>query len=159
MEKMNEVMGRLGSPRGSVRILLSDPSTSQKQPLYTNERLRGSRYVLEDGTMKRRHFEHDIFLRLAKRTLVGRVVPEYWEGVIQIPSNPEEEALKRMEKARLERIRNIEDLKTKTEELNDNVNKNKTELDKLPKWIDLDSAIVEHYTSTQTACPAPSAVA
>ena len=33
------------------------------------------------------------------------------------------------------------------------------ELDKLPKWIDLDSAIVEHYTSTQTACPAPSAVA
>ena len=117
MEKMNEVMGRLGSPRGSVRILLSDPSTNQKQPLYTNERLMGSRYVLEDGTMKRRHFEHDIFLRLAKRTLVGRVVPEYWEGVIQIPSNPEEEALKRMEKARLERIRNIEDLKTKTEEL------------------------------------------
>ena len=61
MEKMNEVMGRLGSPRGSVRLLLSDPSTSQKQPLYTNERLRGSQYVLEDGTIKRRHFEHDIF--------------------------------------------------------------------------------------------------
>ena len=119
MEKMNEVMGRLGSPRGSVRLLLSDPSTDNKQPLYTRERLRGSQYVHEDGVMKRRPFQHDIFLRLAKKTLAEKVVPEYWEGVIQIPSNPEEEALKRAERRRSERIRSIKDLKARNQELED----------------------------------------
>ena len=63
-----------------MRLLLSDPSTNHKQPLYTRERLRGSQYVHEDGVMKRRPFQHDIFLRLAKKTLAEKVVPEYWEG-------------------------------------------------------------------------------
>ena len=53
MERMNEVMGRFGAPRGSIRILLSDPSTVEErpQPLYSNDRLAGWKYRHSDSSL------------------------------------------------------------------------------------------------------------
>jgi len=58
MELMNEVMGRLKAPRGSIRVLLDGTS---KQPLYTPKRI--------DNIEKVRPYELDIFLRLAKKSV------------------------------------------------------------------------------------------
>ena len=119
MERMNEVMGRFGAPRGSIRILLSDPSTVEErpQPLYSNDRLAGWKYRHSDGSLRHLHCEIHIFLRLAKMTLDDDSVPEYWRGASQIPSDPEEEYRIRREKRRMERLRAIEDLTIRAEEL------------------------------------------
>ena len=58
MELMNETMGKMRAPRGSVRLILDE---KKMQPLYTNDRIR----IIEG----KRPFELDIFLRIAKKTL------------------------------------------------------------------------------------------
>ena len=117
MEKMNEVMGKMKAPKGSVRILLSNPSSNPKQPLYIGERLRGPVVIIE-GEQVQRPFEVDVFLRLAKRSLVDDVVPEYWEDIVLMPVETAAESfLKQREKERLGTIRTIEDMSLRIEEL------------------------------------------
>ena len=117
MEKMNEVMGKMKAPKGSVRILLSNPSINPKQPLYIGERLRGP-VVLIEGEQVQRPFEVDVFLRLAKRSLVDDIVPEYWEDIVLMPVETAAESfLKQREKERLGTIRTIEDMSLRIEEL------------------------------------------
>ena len=50
-------------------------------------------------------------------TLDDDSVPEYWRGASRIPSDPEEEYRIRREKRRMERLRAIEDLTIRAEEL------------------------------------------
>ena len=62
MDSLNMRMGRFGVPSGAVRVFTSNPSVVSRQPLYTDERIR----TRPNG----RQFELDIFLRLAKITLI-----------------------------------------------------------------------------------------
>ena len=116
MEKMNEVMSTMRAPQGSVRLLLSNPSSNSKQPLYTGDRIHHN-VVLIDGREERRLFEVDVFLRLAKRSLAGKI-PD-WEGVLlEVPAATwTERVLKQKEKERFEAIRAIDDLSLRIMEL------------------------------------------
>tara|TARA_B110000438_G_scaffold299745_1_gene350577 strand:+ start:109 stop:1842 length:1734 start_codon:yes stop_codon:yes gene_type:complete len=67
MELMNDTMGSLKAPRGSIRIILDD---NAKQPLYTPER------ISDIEKISKRPYELDIFLRLAKKTLLNK--PPIW---------------------------------------------------------------------------------
>jgi len=62
MELMNDTMGSLKAPRGSIRLILDD---NVKQPLYTPERITNIEKI------NKRPYELDIFLRLAKKTLLN----------------------------------------------------------------------------------------
>ena len=62
LELMNEKLGNLGISSGGVRLFINHPVRNPRQPLYNDERVRG-----KNG----RPFVLDIFLRLAKQTLIG----------------------------------------------------------------------------------------
>ena len=62
LELMNERLGNLGIPSGGVRLFINHPNKNPRQPLYNDDRVRG-----KNG----RPFVLDIFLRLAKQTLIG----------------------------------------------------------------------------------------
>ena len=62
LELMNQKLESLGISSGGVRLFLNHPSKNLRQPLYSAERVRG-----KNG----RPFVLDIFLRLAKQTLIG----------------------------------------------------------------------------------------
>ena len=117
MEKMTEVMGSMKAPKGSVRLLLTNPSNNPKQPLYIGDRLRGPVVLIDDKEV-RRPFEVDIYLRLAKKTLFDENLPEIWEGTAQVPTQSGfEYFLQQREKERFEAIRAIDNLALKNEEL------------------------------------------
>lgn len=123
MEKMSEIMGVMAPSKGSVRLLLSNPMKGGKQPLYRSDRLRGA-YVKEDGGKRRRiRFEHDIFLRLANRALTEQLVPEYWGEATQISTDPVGEARRKREEERRKRVKQIDDLTTKLELLQNEIEK------------------------------------
>ena len=82
MERMNEVMGMARAPQGSIRMLLANPSDNpnpEDTPLYSAKRIR----IIEDelGMM----VEHEMFLRLAERTLVEPLPDWTNETLIKTP--------------------------------------------------------------------------
>ena len=89
MELMNETMGKMRAPRGSVRLILDE---KKMQPLYTNDRIR----IIEG----KRPFELDIFLRIAKKTLNNSSPIWTEETLIQI----NEREIKKKEKINFKRV-------------------------------------------------------
>ena len=104
MELMNETMGKMKAPRGSVRLILDE---KKMQPLYTTDRIR----IIEG----KRPFELDIFLRIAKKTLNNSSPIWTEETLIQI----NEREIKKKEKINLRDL--IEKSGIKNKQLQDDL--------------------------------------
>ena len=114
MERMNEVMGVVRAPQGSIRMLLANPSDNpnpEDSALYSPKRIR----VIEDevGMM----VEHEIFLRLAERTLVEPLPDWTNETLIKTPTGILDYYLQLEDKQEQEGQKEKEDLKDRIDTL------------------------------------------
>tara|TARA_B100000686_G_scaffold330445_1_gene392720 strand:- start:421 stop:2199 length:1779 start_codon:yes stop_codon:yes gene_type:complete len=114
MERMNEVMGDVRAPQGSIRMLLANPSDNpnpEDSALYSPKRIRVIEH--EVGMM----FEHEIFLRLAERTLVEPLPDWTNETLIKTPTEILDYYLQLEEKEEQKGQKEKEDLKDRIDTL------------------------------------------
>jgi hypothetical protein len=125
MELMNETMGKMKAPRGSVRLILDE---KKMQPLYTTDRIR----MIEEN----RPFELDIFLRIAKKTLNNSSPIWTEETLIQI----NEREVKKKQKISFRDI--IETSEIKNKQLRDQL----TNLDDAYNSLEIEhNKLIEEY--------------
>ena len=117
MEKMNEIMGQVKAPRGSIRLIHSNPKTNKKQPIYIGDRLNQAIYKIGEDEVLHRPFQVDMFLRLAKSSLKEKI-PEIWsdESKHLIPLDINE-LIRQKKNEEIQRIRAFESLEIQHQEL------------------------------------------